>query len=333
MKIFVEMPVGPETDSFLTQENIDLIESLGEVVWNKLDRHLTAEELCDALVDVDILICGWRMQKLTEEVLAKANKLKLVCYTAGSVFHTVSDAMYEKGIRIVGGNEAFAESVAEGTIAYMLAGQRRIKYHNNYMAVNGGREPNFVNHSLLGKTVGVVGYGAISRHLLKMLKPFSVKIKLFSNHTTPEQAAEMGVQKADLKEIFSTCDVISLHCARSDANFHLISDELLGMMKDDALLVNTSRGDVIDEQALIRHLQTGRIRAALDVYEVEMPPMDSPIRQLGPDVLLMPHMGGPTIDMREEVMMELCRDIDRLQKGQPLQNQFNAAAAARMSKG
>lgn len=332
MKIFVEMPVGPETDSFMTQENIDLIESLGEVVWNKLDRHLTAEELCDALVDVDILICGWRVQKLTEEVLAKANKLKLVCYTAGSVFNTVTDAMYEKGIRIVGGNEAFAESVAEGTIAYMLAGQRRIKYHNNYMAVNGGREPNFHNHSLLGKTVGVVGYGAISRHLLKMLKPFSVKVKLFSNHTTPEQAAEMGVQKADLKEIFSTCDIISLHCARSDANFHLISDELLGMMKDDALLVNTSRGDVIDEQALIRHLQTGRIRAALDVYEVEMPPMDSPIRQLGPDVLLMPHMAGPTMDRRPAAARLVIDDAKRLIAGEPLENEILPWRAKMMTK-
>lgn len=332
MKIFVEMPVGPETDSFMTKENIEALESLGEVTWNKLDRHLTPEELRDALVDVDVLVCGWRVPQLTGEVLSKANKLKLVAYTAGTVSHVATDEMYDKGIRIVGGNEGFAESVAEGAMCYMLAGQRRLKFHNKYMAANGGRQPNFENNSLLDKTVGIVGYGSISRHLLRMLKPFHVKVKLYSNHTTEEQAAQMGVQKADLKEIFSTCDIISLHCARSAANFHLITDELLGMMKDNALLVNTARGDIIDEQALIRHLQTGRIRAALDVYEVEMPPMDSPLRKMSDDVLLMPHMGGPTMDYRYYSAKLVIDDIRRFQNGEELQNEILPWRAKMMTK-
>lgn len=332
MKIFVEMPVGLETDTFMTQENIDLLESLGEVTWNKLDRHLTPEELRDALVDVDVLVCGWRVKTLTAEVLEKANKLKLVAYAAGTVSNVVTDEMYAKGIRIVGGNEAFAESVAEGTMAHILASQRHFSEYECRAIEGGWKSAATRTECLLGKTVGVIGYGAISRYLLGMLKPFKVKVKLFSNHTTPEQAAAMGVQKADLEEIFSTCDIVSLHCAKNAANFHLVSDELLSKMRPNALLVNTSRGNVIDEEALIRHLETGHIRASLDVYEAEPLPMDSPLRQMGHRVNLQPHLGGPTIDYRPAAARLVIDDIQRYQNGEELQNEILPWRAAMMTK-
>ncbi len=333
MKILIAMLKDHKTDTFLREGNLEKLEALGDVSWIECNEpKITPEILRDALVDVDVCVCTWGIPKFDSVVLEKANKLKLVAYTAGSVHNIVSDEMYDKGIRIVCGNEGFAESVAEGTMAYMLANLRRLREYdlrNN----NLWRPEPWCSERLLDKTVGIVGYGAIARHLLRMLKPFHVKIKLFSNHTTEEQAKEMGVQKASLEEIFSTCDIVSLHCARSAANYHLINADLLNSMREGALLVNTSRGDVIDEEALIPLLQKGYIRAALDVYEGPEPiAVTSPFRKMGQNASLYPHMGGPTEDYRYYCALLCIQDIERLQKGEPLQNEILPWRAAMMTK-
>ncbi len=333
MNILIAMPKNATTDSFLPESNLKLLETLGTVTWIDCgDGRITPELLRDALVDMDVCVCGWGIPKFEGVVLEKANRLKFIAYVAGSVNGVVSDEMYEKGIRISCGNEGFAESVAEGTIAYMLANLRHLREYdlrNNLLWL-----PNpWQGERLLDKTVGIVGYGAISRHLLRLLKPFHVKIKLFSNHTTEEQAKELGVQKASLEEIFSTCDIVSLHCARSAANYHLINADLLNRMQEGALLINTSRGDVIDEEALIPLLQKGFIRAALDVYEGPEPiAVTSPFRKLRDNVQLYPHMAGPTTDYRYYCALLTIQDLERLMKDEPLENEIKPWRAAMMSK-
>lgn len=321
MKILVEMPVGWITDSFLSPDNVRFLESLGDVTWNRSENHLTPEQFRDALADVDVCVCGWGVPRFDAYVLEKANRLKLIAYTAGSVARVVTDEMYDRGIRIVCGNEAFAQSVAEGTIAYIMASLRRLRQYERHMAEHGWKPADFQTEGLTGRTVGIVGYGAISRYLLELLRPFRVRIKLFSRHMTAEQASELGVEKAELEEIFSACDIISLHCAKNPANYHLIDDRLLGMMKGNALLVNTARGNIIDQEALVKHLATGRIRAALDVFEAEPLPMDSPLRHMD-NVLLQPHMGGPTMDRRPAAARLALEDIKRLQDNIPLENEI-----------
>lgn len=332
MKILVAMPNEVTGKSFITEENVRRIEALAdEVIWNKEPRNMTREELRDALEDVDVCICGWSVPRFDEFVLEKANKLKLIAYVAGSVHGVVSDAMYEKGIRIVAGNEGFARSVAEGTIAYILSAQRRLRKYEDYMRNDGWTPWPFFNEGLLEKTVGVVGYGAVSRHLLPMLKAFHVKIKLFSNHMTQQQAEELGVEKSTLEEIFSTCDIVTLHCSNSPENNDLVGERLLGMMKDGALLVNTSRGTVLDEEALGREVMSGRLRAALDVFKEEPPAMDSPLRK-SENVLLIPHMAGPTIDQRAAAARFTIEDIERMMKGEPLQHEITQKRASVMSR-
>ena len=331
MKIYVEMPRGAVTDTFWSEENTALLESLGEVSYNSMDRHLTAEEFRDALEGVDVCVCGWGVPRFDEYVLEKADRLKIIAYTAGTVSKFVTDAIYDRGIHVLSGNEAFAISVAEGTVGYMIAAQRDLRGFEGLMREKGWRTPTFQNRSLLGKTVGIVGFGSISRHLLTMLKPFRVRVLLYSNHTTAEEAERLGVQKASLEELFRTCDIISLHCARSPANYHLVDGRLLGMMKPGALIVNTSRGDVIDEQALAECLREGRIRAALDVYEKEPLPMDSPLRQLD-HVYLQPHLGGPTADYRYAATRLVLEDVKRFQQGLPMENEISKARSAMMTK-
>ena len=203
MKILLAMVDDEKSATFLTEENMRILESLGTVIWDRSVEKITPEWLRENLADIDICVCCWGVPQFNAYVLEKANKLKLVGYCAGSVAHVVSDEMYDRGIRIVCGNEMFAQSVAECTVAYMLTAQRDLRKYNNIINGGGWKEPNFTSRSLLEKNVGVVGYGAISRYLLEMLKPFHVNTKLYSKHMSEEQAAALGVQKASLEEIFS----------------------------------------------------------------------------------------------------------------------------------
>lgn len=330
MNIYVAIPQGENRDSFLTNENVAFLESLGRLTWNETGANPTPELLVDALVDVDVLVCGWGTPCLTEDVLKKANRLKLVAYVCGSVANVVSDAMYAKGIRIVSGNEEFARSVAEGTVAYMLCALRDIPNVSRHMQEKGWMPHPDRRLALLDQTVGIVGYGAISRYLLDLLRPFGVKIKLYSRHMSDEQAQRLGVRKASLEEIFSTCKIVSLHCARNAENYHLVDERLLSMLQDGAVLVNTARGDVIDEEALIREARKGRFRAILDVFEEEPLPLHSELRSLD-NVILLPHQGGPTYDKRCDAAKIVLQDIERFQKGIPLENEILKSRAKMMT--
>lgn len=330
MNIFVAIPKGIVRDTFLTEENVRFLESLGNVKWNDRGRNCTPEEFADALVDMDVCVGCWGLCKFDEKVLAKANRLKLVAYVGGSVNYFVTDEMYARGIRVVCGNDAFAESVAEGTLAYMETALRNIPAAVRAFDESGWPKVYIRTESLLDQTVGIIGLGAISRYLIGMLKPFRCRIKIFSNHTSEEEAAALGVEKASLEDIFSTCKIVSIHWARTPQNYHRINDQLLSLLKPDSILINTARGDIIDEEALGRHLQAGHFRAVLDVYEKEPLDDNSPLKHLE-NAILLPHRGGPTTDRRAVAARLTLDDIARLQKGEPLQNEISSERAAMMT--
>lgn len=329
MKIYIAMPEGHVRDTFFTPRAKAMVDALGEVTYNTYDRQLTAEELRDTLPGVDVLIAGWGCAPITEEVLSKADSLKMIAYTGGTVAAFITDAVYEKGIIVLSGNEIFAESVAESNICYIMAVLREVPKYNAMMGLGGWHEPDFYNEGLMDKTVGIVGFGTTSRYLAKMLAPYHCELKISSGHLTQEEAARYGATVVSMDEIFETCDIISLQVAGTQANMNLVGEEQLKKMKDGALLVNTSRGKVVDEEALIREAETGRIRAALDVYNREPPFATNKLRYL-PNVLTMPHMAGPTIDRRQYVTMALAKDIQAFIDGK--QDDFFCQITASRSK-
>lgn len=331
MRIFVASTVGATRDSFLTKENVAFLESLGDVVWYESTTPISSEKLRDSLVDIDVCVCGWGTPKFDAYVLEKANHLKLIAYMCGSVAGIVSDALYDRGILIVSGNAVFAETLAEGTLCYIMAALRRIPKYASAIQDFGWRPAEFYTQSIIGKSVGIIGMGETSRHLIRMLKPFGVNIKVFSGHLPLKEAQEMSVEKADLETIFANCDVVSLHCARNAKNYHMVNEKLLGLMKPGALFVNTARGDIVDEAALARHLRAGHIHAVLDVYEIEPLPMDSELRHLD-NCILIPHMGGPTIDRRSDAARIVLEDIYRYQHNIPLKHEISKIRATQMTK-
>ncbi len=163
-----------------------------------------------------------------------------------------------------------------------------------------------------------------------MLKLFDTEILLYSSHTTEEECAKLGVRKAGMEEIFSQCSIVSLHNALTDKTRGIVNRELLSKLKSGALLVNTARGGLIDENALIDELRTGRFHAVLDVFETEPLPENSPLRKL-PNVILIPHMGGPTGDRYAFCGETVAEEIRRLRDGEPLVYEVAPAAVKFMT--
>ncbi|MBR2022034.1 MAG: hydroxyacid dehydrogenase [Clostridia bacterium] len=299
MKAIVTIPKNGVFGTFFTKENIELANSLGEIIWNESDKPMSVEEIKRNIGDCDVYIGGWNAPRLTEEILECAPKLKLHTHLAGTVAPYTSDEEWDRGIKVIAGNDFFAESVAEGTIGYMLSSLRRINLYSSRLMNEGiWKDENFFNESLIYKKVGLISYGAIGKHMVRKLQPFNVELLVYDIFDIPKEDMEKySFRQSSMEEIFSTCDIISVHTPLNEHTVHLINDYHFSMMKKDSLLVNTSRGAVLDQQALSRHLAAGDFRAALDVYEKEPLPKDDPLHS-AKDALLMPHMGGPTIDIR-----------------------------------
>ena len=325
------MPEGQVFRTFFDQENRKALEALGEVEWNRGGRQFTPEELREHLKGRQVCVTGWGSPVFDEEILNSAPDLKLIAHTGGSVKPYVTEAVYDRGIRVVSGNRVFAESVAESVIAYALAALREIPYYSRRLK-EGYWPEQFYNRGLLDRSVGIVGYGMISGCLVRMLQPFRNSIKVFSRHIEEQELEKWNMRRAGLEEIFSSCDIISIHSGMTRENYHLITEELLRKMKPGALLINTSRGAVIDEEALVRVLQDQDIYAVLDVYEKEPLPAEHPL--IGcPRAILMPHMGGPTIDRRLVVAKNVIGDIARFLEGKEMGCEISRTYARTMSGG
>lgn len=329
IKILVSIPDGEVRDSFFSEELRERLERLGCVEWNANTEQYGEEELAEKLRGVDICISGWGNTPFHEKTLKYTDKLKLIAHIGGSVRPMVGDAAFERGIRVCSGNRVFAESVAEGVLTYMLCSLRKIGEYEARMAA--GEWPSLIGtRGLLGRSVGLVGYGMIAEYLVKFLKPFGCRIMVSSRHISAEELAEAGIEEAAAEEIFRTCDIVSLHSSLTARTKHSIGADLLNSMKDGALLVNTARGALIDEEALVSVLQERPVWAALDVFETEPLPMDSPLRECE-RVLLMPHAAGPTADRRYVVTSHVLDDIGRFLNGEPLDCEIDFARAGTMT--
>lgn len=331
MKIFVTMPVGLVRDTFMPQDIIDQINALGEVVWNTTEQQFSRDELKEKLKDIDICICGWGTPRFDEYVLESAPNIKLIAHTAGSVANLVSDYLYERGIKMLSANSVFAESVAEGCIAYIMSSLRDLPFYSNEMQQGYWKRSDSYNESIMDQTIGLVGFGMIAKYFVEMLKPFRASIKVYSNHLKDEVCEKYNLQRASLEEIMTTCKIISIHTSKRPDTFHMINEKLLKMIPAGSLLVNTARGAIIDEKAMAEELQTGRFKAILDVYEEEPLPLESRLRGLK-NVILIPHMGGPTIDRRKHCTIAMIEDIKRYKAGEPLLNEIDKAYAKMMTQ-
>ncbi len=244
------------------------------------------------IVDADVLIPGYSIM-LTDDILAEGKKLKLIQVFSVGFERVDADAAAKRGIMVCNTGGSNAESVAELAWALILGVARQIPGGDRLMRVGKWERFQPQSHRMVwGKTLGVIGFGAIGLRVGKIGRlAFNMELLVADPFITPETAEALGGRLVSLDEVLQMSDVISVHVPLSPATTHLIGERELRLMKPTAIIVNTARGAVIDEAALTLCLQKGVLAGAgLDVFEVEPLAAESPLRRME-NVVLVPHIG------------------------------------------
>lgn len=318
MKILVTIPEGDLRELFFPEERRKRLESLGTVEWNQTAEQFTPAALRNRLAGVDVCITGWGCPELDEDVLRDANELELVAHVGGSVAAIGSDALYDAGVTVCSANAVLAKYVAEGIMSTALAALRNVPQFDATLKDGGWDDSNDPAGTLYDATVGFVGLGAVGRNLLELLTPFDAEVRLYDPYVSDEEVASYGtVERTDLETALRSADVVSIHAPKTSETVRMLDADRLAQLPDGCLLINAARGAIVDQDALVEELRSGRISAALDVYEEEPLPADSPLRTFD-NVVLTPHVAGtPARNYMPDAVLD---EIERFVTGQPFEH-------------
>jgi phosphoglycerate dehydrogenase-like enzyme len=267
----------------------------------------------------EILVSAWQTPPLNGDVTpADLRTLRYICYLAGSVRKLVPRELLGQGILVSNWGGTISATVAECALMLIMMGLRRASHWAISMHREGGwKDSSTFTQSLIGRRVGLHGFGSISQALMPMLRPFTDQVQTYSPSVPDDILERHQVKRAtSLEQLFSTSDIVVELAAATPANYHLVKESHLRTLPADGLFVNVGRGCVVDEDALIRVAREGQLQIALDVYEQEPLPKDSPLRGL-PNVTLLPHLGGPTRDRRRDAGALALKNIRAYLTGQP----------------
>lgn len=296
--------VAWSTSSFgkVSPRPLEMLRDAGfEVRGNPHGRTLTTEEVKRHLDGVIGLIAG--TEKLTAEVLAGATTLRCISRVGVGMDSVDQVAARERGIAVHNTPAAHVDAVAELTLAGLLGLLRNLPTSD--ASIRAGHFEKPMGRLLRGKTIGLVGYGRVGRRFAELLTPFGVTVLAHDPHV----ADAPGVTLVGLDELLPRADVLSLHLPYSVAVKHLLGAPQLARLKPDAVLVNTARGGLIDEQALTAHLQANpRAAAYLDCFETE--PYQGPLATL-PNALLSAHIGSYAREARIGMEVEAVENLLR----------------------
>lgn len=317
-------PAGKLQEQLFPPTVREALANFAEPVYNDGPQTMSSKELAARLPGCHGLITGWGAPQLTPELLDAADRLRIVAHAAGSVRFLLPDPpneFFRRGFRMTSATPTMSRYVAELNVCLAIACLRRVSRFREDMKGTDlwwGTFSDLNPDTLVGKRVGLVGMGSISWELVRLLKPFECEVFAHSRHAEPERCASAGVTLLGLDELLSTSEVIFVLAAVRSDTVKMIGREQLRRVRDGAVIVNTARGALLDEEALVEELQAGRLWAGLDVTEPEPPPADSPLRTL-PNVLLTPHVGGPVPSRYWEMAMFCVQELSRFFAGEPLE--------------
>jgi len=298
----IERPRVAVTRKLLPQIEARMAE-LFDCRFNEDDHEMSADEIVEAMRDADILV-PTVTDRIDAELIARAPaSVKMFANFGAGVNHIDLAAAKAKGILVTNTPGVFTDDTADLTMALILNVPRRLGEGHRLMRSGewkGWTPTGMLGHRIGGKTLGIIGYGRIGEAVALRAKAFGLNILYNKRHRLPASVEdEMGVTfEPDLDRLVAKSDIISLHCPLTAETQKLMSRERIGMMKRDAYLINSSRGELVDEDALIEALTRGRIAGAgLDVYNHE-PAIDPRFLAI-PNVILLPHLGSATYEGRE----------------------------------
>jgi len=287
---------------------VPVLESFGiDVIVPEVHERLSEEEILKFAGEIDGAICG--DDRFTKRVIdACLPRLKVISKW-GTGIDSI-DKVHANSVGVMVGNtpNAFTLPVSDSVIGYMLTFARRIPWMD--AAMKSGEWNKISGRSLSECTLGVIGVGDVGKAVIRRAKAFGMQ--LLGNdiiEIEPDFILEQGLKMVPLEELLSQSDFISLNCDLNSTSFHLINEKTLQNIKKGAVLINTARGPIVDEKALIATLQSGNLAgAALDVFEIEPLPLDSPLKTMN-NVLLAPHNSNSSPQAWERVHWNTIKNL------------------------
>lgn len=298
----------------INEKSIKRLEKIGTVVIG--DGSTSRESVKKSINGATIAVTSWGNEAIDEDILSVCPDLKLIVHAAGSVKPIVSDAIWEKGIRVCSAANVLSTGVSETALGFTIAASKNFFFHNENIHAGGWAEGKENIKELYDLTIGVVSGGWAGRHYIELMQAFNVDIVLYDPFVSEEKATEMGVRKVSFEELCRSSDIISIHAPSIPETYHMFNKDTLALLKKDAVLINTARGSLIDEQALYEHMKAGNLKyACLDVYDPEPPTIDNPLRSLK-NCIMTPHLAGQANNGLKKIGQHVCEEIERVLAGQ-----------------
>jgi phosphoglycerate dehydrogenase-like enzyme len=300
--------------------------------WTRSALRDDSTELRHQIANADVLVTTWHSPFLTRAMLAEEPRVKLIAHCGGEVKSRVAEEIFEF-VTVTNAADPMARGVAEMAVGLMLALVRRIPEYATEMRDRVIRTNDYVSRgeTLFGRRVGIVGFGRIGRVLAEMLKPFGVDMLVSDPYAQRDAVAASGGALVQLDELVSSCSVVVLCAALTPETRGMFDARLLSRLRDGSYLINVARGGLIDMEALLQELRSGRITVALDVTDpLEPLPADHELRKL-PNVTLTPHIAAGGIEMRREMGAVAVEEVVRFANGLPPLNRVTTEMLATMT--
>lgn len=314
-----------ERDLFFTNESE---ENGMQTRWACDEELSSTERWLETLVTArpDILVSSWSTPALPLAWLRQANcPLRYVCHVTGSVRSIVPREFLERGGRVTNWGNMAAREVAEHALLLALAALRKLPRWSSLRVEAGGPSPSTLlgTRTLFQRNVGLHGFGSVARALQSLLSVFGVTTYGFSSGVPDALMRQANVIPcSSLEELFSRCDVLFECEALTSESCGSITEKVLARLPDEAVFVNVARGQIVDEKALLREAESGRIHIAVDVLNGEPPPFNPPFARL-PNVIFSPHIAGPTFDTLPWCGDFARENLRRFLKGLPLEAEID----------
>ncbi len=305
----------------LSKEAVEILQKEKDLTVD-VNTKLTPEQLKDCIKDYDALVVR-SGTKATKEIIEAADKLKIIGRAGVGLDNVDVEAASKKGIIVVNTPAGNTISTAEHAFTMMLALSRNIPAADLSMKKGEWERKKFMGHELYGKTLGICGLGRIGTEVAKRAISFGMKILAYDPYLSMDRAKELGMEPADLDTLFKNADYITVHTPLTEQTNHMISDKQFDMMKKNVRLINCARGGIIDEAALVRAVEAGKVAgAALDVFEDEPPQKDNKLLKLD-KVILTPHLGASTEEAQTNVAIEVANTVRDYLIGGCIRNAVN----------
>lgn len=310
MKWKVALPFRHQAQLVCDEARRMLIDEGFELVCNETGQKLTDTEQKSMISDAYAVIAG--TERYDSEMLSGCVNLRVVMRFGVGTDNFDLVTMRKMNVEV--GVIANHDAVAEFTLTLILSALKNLPRCDE--AVRAGKWSRFPMRELKGKTVGIVGFGRIGRRLAELLKGFDVSILAYDPYINVIEAEERGVMSVSFKTLLTRADIVSLHLPYCPSNRHMIDSEAIAQMKDGAYLINTARGPLVDEVALVQALESGKLSGAgIDVYETEPITKDNPLMRLG-NTALAPHCAALSYENNYNGGIICAESIIRVRNGE-----------------